>query len=353
MIDKKTLKKIDKKDMFGVLYDFPFQVCNAVDIAEKINADKLRKYSLSNIIINGLGGSAIGGDLLRSYTAGVMKIPVNVNRNYSLPFYAGKNTLAVISSYSGNTEETISAFWDALKKGCKIICITSGGEVEKLAKKNKCMLIKIPGGLQPRCAVGYSFFTLLVLFEKAGFIPDQTEEINDVIINLEESLEDYTSTDFETNEAIIIAAEIKGKLPVIYSSVDIMDVVNLRWRGQISENAKILAYGNLYPEMNHNELVGWKLNEELLKKILVIFLKDKDDNERISLRMKITEKVYKKLADNVLSLTSDCKTRLGRIFDLIYLGDWVSYYLSIINEVDPTPVDAISALKKELDKVKF
>lgn len=350
MIQKKILKKYDKQNMYSVLYDFPLQVCDAVDIAKKIVVKKIKTEKINNIIINGLGGSAIGGDLIRSYTANEISVPVYINRNYTLPAFAKKDTLAIISSYSGNTEETVTAFKEALKRKCQIVCITSGGTVEKLAKKHGCLMVKIPGGLQPRCALGYSFFTLLILFSKLKFIGDKSGEINDVIINLEQALTEYTNFESEPNEALRIAAVLKDKLPVIYSSVDVLDIVNLRWRGQISENAKILAYGNLYPEMNHNELVGWKLNEDILKKIVVIYLEDVNDNNRIKMRMKITEKVYKKYASNILHLNSDCNTGLGRMFDLIYLGDWVSYYLAILNEVNPTPVDAISYLKKELEK---
>ncbi len=352
MIQKKILKKYDKQNMYGVLYDFPVQVCNAVDIAAKVKVNKIKTARINNIVINGLGGSAIGGDLLRSYTANEIKVPVYINRNYTLPAFAKKDTLAIISSYSGNTEETVAAFKEALARKCQILCITSGGTVEKMAKKNGCLVVKIPGGLQPRCALGYSFFTLLILFTKLKFTSDKSSEINDVIINLEQALTEYSTLEFNTNEALRIAAVLKDRLPVVYSSVDVMDVVNLRWRGQISENAKILAYGNLYPEMNHNELVGWKLNEDILKKTAVVFLEDKDDNKKIKMRMKITEKVYKKYASNILHLSSDCKSRLARIFDLIFLGDWVSYYLAILNGVNPTPVDAISYLKNELEKVK-
>jgi glucose/mannose-6-phosphate isomerase len=323
-----------------------------VDIANKVTVNKIKTARINNVIINGLGGSAIGGDLLRSYTASEIKVPIYINRNYTLPAFAKKDTLAIISSYSGNTEETVTAFKKALARKCQIVCITSGGTVEKIAKKNGCLLIKIPGGLQPRCALGYSFFTLLILFTKLKFISDNSSEINDVIINLEQALTEYTNVAFAENEALRIAAVLKDKLPIIYSSVDVLDIVNLRWRGQISENAKMLAYGNLFPEMNHNELVGWKLNEDILKKTVVVFLEDAKDNPRIKMRMKITDKVFKKYTSNILHLNSDCKTELARIFDLIYLGDWVSYYLAILNEVNPTPVDAISYLKKQLEKIK-
>jgi glucose/mannose-6-phosphate isomerase len=352
MIKSASLKRYDKQDMYRVLYDFPVQVCNAVDIANRVTVSKIKTARINNVIINGLGGSAIGGDLLRSYTASEIKVPIYINRNYTLPAFAKRDTLAIISSYSGNTEETVAAFKEALARKCQIVCITSGGTVEKIAKKNGCLLIKIPGGLQPRCALGYSFFTLLILFTKLKFISDKAEEINDVIINLEQALTEYTNVVFAENESLRMAAVLKDKLPIIYSSADVLDIVNLRWRGQISENAKMLAYGNLFPEMNHNELVGWKLNEDILKKTVVIFLEDENDNVRIKMRMKITEKVFKKYTSIILHLNSDCKTGLGRIFDLIYLGDWVSYYLAILNEVNPTPVDAISYLKKQLEKVK-
>lgn len=219
-----------------------------------------------------------------------------------------------------------------------------------MAKRHKTLLVKIPGGLQPRCALGYSFFSLLVLFSKLKFIKDKSKDITETLLVLEESLEELTDFSFDNNPALKLAAMLKDKLPVIYSSVDVLDVVNLRWRGQISENAKILCYGNLYPEMNHNELVGWELNRDILNKINVIFLEDPSDNPRIKMRMKITERILKRHAANIIHLSSDCKSRLARIFDLIYLGDWVSYYLAILNNVNPTPVNAISFLKKELDK---
>jgi len=350
-MEKRLIKKIDKNNMFDVLKAFPLQVKDALKIAGKYNLKNFNRKGIKNVIISGLGGSAIGGDLFRSYTQYEMKIPVSINRNYTLSKFADSNTLVVISSYSGNTEETISAYRQAMETKCRIICITSGGEIKKLAQKNKHNCIIIPGGLQPRCALGYSFFTLLVLFTKLGFIKDKQEEIKETIKIIEEGKDEYTILNSEKNLAMQIAIDLKGKLPIVYSSTDLMDVVNLRWRGQISENAKMLAYGNFYPEMNHNELVGWKLNEDILKKIIVIFLKDNKDNERIKLRMKITADIYKKYANNIITLESNGEGKLSRIFDLIYLGDWISYYLAILNEVNPTPVDVISYLKNKLEKI--
>jgi len=350
-MEKKLIRKFDRENMFDVLKGFPSQVKEALKIAGKYNLKGFKAKGINNIIISGLGGSAIGGDLFRSYTQYEIKIPVTVNRNYTLPSFAGKDTLVVISSYSGNTEETVAAYKQAVKAKCKIICVTSGGEIKKLAKKNKHNCIIIPGGLQPRCALGYSFFTLLTVFIKLGLIKERKDEIKETLKILEEGRDEFVNLNPENNVALKVAVEIKGKLPVVYSSVDILDVVNLRWRGQISENAKILAYGNVYPEMNHNELVGWKLNEDILKKTVVIFLKDPDDNERVKLRMNITLDEIKEYANNIVTLESNGSAKLARIFDLVYLGDWVSFYLAILNEVNPTPVKAISYLKNELEKI--
>ena len=234
MMEKKLIRKYDKSKMFDVLKDFHLQVKDAIGIAGKFNLENFNARGIKNIIITGLGGSAIGGDLFRSYTQYEMKIPVSINRNYTLPEFAGSNTLVIISSYSGNTEETISAYKQAIETKCRIICITSGGEIKKIAAKNRHKCIVIPGGLQPRCALGYSFFTLLTIFIKLGFIIDRKDDILEAVNFIEKGKDEYTTLDSQKNLALQIAIEIKGKLPVVYSSADLMDIVNLRWRGQIS-----------------------------------------------------------------------------------------------------------------------
>lgn len=342
------MTEIDTSNMYDILKNFHSQISEAVEIGKSSEFFSFDKYGIKNIIINGLGGSAIGGDLIRSYTHYNSTVPVYINRNYHLPGFAGKDTLSVISSYSGNTEETISAYKESKNKECRIICVSSGGKVEKMALEHKDRFIKIPGGLQPRCALGYSFFVLLTVLSEFPFLSLENGNIKNIIENIKRDSKIYSLFDPEKNKAIKIAGQLYNKLPVIYSSNDILDVVNLRWRGQISENAKQLAYGNVYPEMNHNELVGWEKNRDILNKIIVVFLKDIDDNERIKMRMEITEEIYKKHASDVISVSGEGETRLERIFNLIYLGDWVSYHLALLNKVDPTPVDAITYLKEKL-----
>jgi glucose/mannose-6-phosphate isomerase len=346
-MNKEKITAIDKQNLFKVIKDFPRQVEDAVKNASGFSNAGFKKDDIKNIIVTGLGGSAIGGDFVRSYLANELTVPFNVNRGYELPEYAGSNTFVIISSYSGNTEETISAYKDALRKKCRVACITSNGEIEKMAKDNGHPYIKLPPGYQPRAALGYSFFSTLAVMENSGFCSDKKEETQAAISMLQLRSDEYSNYENE-NKAMEIAGKLKENLAVIYSSAELLEPVNLRWRGQIEENAKVLAYGNFYPEMNHNELVGWKLNGEIMKKIVVIFLKDKDDNERVKLRMDITKEIYSKYAGEIIELESASGSRLERLFSLTYLGDWVSYYLAILNEVDPAPVEVIDYLKKKL-----
>jgi glucose/mannose-6-phosphate isomerase len=346
MINKKDIELYDNSNMFEVLENFGNQIEEACTIGNSASVDE--SYSnIKNIIICGMGGSAIGGDLLRSTLQYEIKIPIFVNRNYRLPSFADENTLVIGSSYSGNTEETLSAYSKAKEKGCRIICISSGGNLSLLAENENRILIKVPKGYQPRCALAYSFFPLIILINKAGFCSDKTNEITNVILRVKKRSEEYTKIN-DSNPAIKIAGHIQGKFPVIYSSTDLLDIANLRWRCQINENAKSLAFGNLLPEMNHNEIVGWQENPELLKKIAIISLEDKENLAPIKKRQDITLDIISPLADMLIKIEGEGTSLLERIFDLIYLGDWVSFYLAILNKVDPTPVEKINYLKSKL-----
>lgn len=348
---QELINKHDPKGMRDLILNFPKQSQEAVTIGEaatiKLNTSKIR-----NIVITGLGGSAIGGDLLRAYLADKCDVPVIVNRHYYFPEYVGKNSLVIISSYSGNTEETTSAYRDAIKRKSKIFCITSGGEVERIAKKYKHPYIKIPGGLPPRAALGYSFFPTLIALSKLGFIKNQKKEITETLALLNTLSARYSDHNSPDNRALNLAKTLHGKLPLIYSGADKFDTVNVRWRGQITENAKTLAFGHVFPELNHNEIVGWEVLTDLMKKIHVVILRDNDDYKRIQLRMDVSKGIIGGLADGITEVYSEGKSLLTRTFSLLYLADWVSFYLAMLNRVDPSPVKKIDFLKEELGKVK-
>jgi glucose/mannose-6-phosphate isomerase len=346
MLNEKDIKRCDNSNMFEVLVNFNKQITEAVTIGNNITIKE--NYSdVKNIVICGMGGSAIGGDLLRSVLQYEIKLPVYINRNYRLPAFADGNTLVIASSYSGNTEETLSAYVEAKEKGCKIICISSGGNLSLLAENEGRLLIKVPRGYQPRCAIAYSFFPLLILMYKLGFVTDKSNDIEKIISRMKSRSSEYIVLN-EHNPAIKIAQYLQGKYPVIYSSSDLLDIANLRWRGQINENAKSLAFGSLLPEMNHNEILGWQENPELMKKLVIISLEDKDDHPQIKKRQKIMFSLISSFANMLVELEGDGENHLERLFDLIHLGDWVSFYLAILYKVDPTPVEKINYLKSKL-----
>ncbi len=341
---------IDISNMYGLIKKFPNQVEEAIAIG---NAAKVRLNvgTVENIVLCGLGGSAIGGDLLKSYLAAELSVPFAVNRHYVLPGFVGKNSLVIISSYSGNTEETTTAFKEAVKRRAKTLCISSGGAVTKLAKKKRIPLITIPGGLPPRAALGYSFFPLLIALGKLGLIKNKSREIKETLALLKDKSDVYGSPDPASNKAFQLAEQLRGRLGVVYSSTERFDAVATRWRGQIAENGKSLMFGHVLPEMNHNELVGWKVLAEQMREMQVMFLRDKDDYARVKVRMDVTKGVIAEHTQHVTEVWSEGTSLLARMFSLVYLGDWVSYYLAILHGVDPTPVKVIDYLKGELSKV--
>ena len=335
--------------MYSWISDFPLQVEEAVHIARNARLS-VRSKGIKAIVVTGMGGSAIGGDLIRSYLSADLKIPLIVNRSYVLPRFVGPDTLVVVSSYSGNTEETLSAYRDAIRRKANVLCITTGGEVERLAHKHRHSCIKVPPGLQPRAALGYSFFPLLVALARTGFIKSQQRDLRETISGLKFRSHIYRNPESPANLPLKIAQRLLGKLPVVYSAFEHLDAVNIRWRGQISENAKHLAFGNVLPEMNHNEIVGWKVDRALMKQMSVIFLLDRGTHPRVRLREEITKKIVKSYASNVQEVSSEGRSLLARIMSLVYFGDWVSYYLAILTKQNPTPVTVIDYLKNELGK---
>lgn len=342
---------IDASNMYGLIKKFPGQVTEAVAIGNQFTSRKFKTREIQQIVLCGLGGSAIGGDLLKSYLADELAVPFIVNRNYTLPRFVGRRTLVIISSYSGNTEETNAAHREASKRRAKILCISSNGAVEKLAKAKRTPLIRIPGGLPPRAALGYSFFPLLITLSKLGFVKNKARDIRETIQLLEEKSAAFGNPDPSNNPAVRIAEQLRKRLGVVYSSTERFDAVNTRWRGQIAENGKSLLFGHVLPEMNHNELVGWRTLVDQMREMQVLFLRDKGDHKRIQHRMDITKSIINDHTSHITEVWSEGNSLLARIFSLVYLGDWVSYYLAILHGYDPSPVEVIDQLKNKLAKV--
>jgi len=349
--DISEVKKIDQNGMYDLIYEFPYQFEDALNITERAKLPNWGTNQIKNIVVAGLGGSAIGGDLVRSYLAEKLNIPFFICRNYTLPNFVDESTLVFISSYSGNTEETLSAYDDAQKRRAKILTLSSGGKVKEKSLQNKITWVNIPKGFQPRAALGYSFVPILVMLERLGFVHGEKDQIR----KTKEFLSSNRSKcgmelPVEENPAKRIALELHKKLPIIYASTDHFDAVSTRWKGQICENAKMLAFNNVFPEFNHNELVGWKILSEYRDDLIVVILKDRDDHPRIKTRMEIVKGIIEKENVKAVVVESCGETLLSRIFSLIQLGDFASFYLSILNGEDPTPVKVIDFLKDELAK---
>ena len=351
--DMKFIQKYDKSGMLETLESFPGQCARAKKIGLDFDPPDSFKGRYKNIVCTGMGGSAIGADIARSYVADEAKAPLIVNRNYSLPNFVDRESIVIAASYSGNTEETLSAYKDAKKKNARIIAITSGGDLKAMADKDGFPVLLIPGGLQPRCAVGYSFFPLLITLSKLGLVPDKSKEINGAIKTMEYIRDNKIGQKVPqaNNYAKKIAKEIHLKYPVIYGSADHIDSVVTRWRGQLSENAKTISSGHLFPEMNHNEIVGWQYPKNTLKDFTVILLRDIADHPRVSRRIDITADILKDEGIKVIEVNSTGDDLLGRIFSLIYIGDFVSFYLAVLNRTDPTPVKRIAYLKDRLARI--
>ena len=348
--DIEVIRELDPGNMYNSIFDMPEQMDEAFKIAGRweISADQFAE--VGNIIVIGMGGSAIGGDLLRTLLSSQLLIPFHVCRHYRLPEYVDDESLVIVSSYSGNTEETLSAFEDALDRKAMIAGITTGGMLEETARLNEVPYLKIPPGLQPRAALGYSLVPIMVFLEKIGLIESVADQLARTIKRLMIQREKYIESESsETNTAKMLAEMMHEKMPIIYGGPTLTDVVAMRWKGQICENSKNMAFANQYAEFNHNELVGY--NELIARHkdhLMVVQLRDKDDHPKITRRMEIVAAIIRKLGVEVVEIDSVGELPLERIFSLIQLGDFVSYYLAILNGVDPTPVEAIETLKEEL-----
>ncbi len=347
-ITRDLITKVDSDDMWGLMCDFPNHWKEVMKLTEDIELS-VDSEKVKNICFAGMGGSAIGADLTRAYSLKSCPYPVQVNRHYEVPNYINENSLFIACSFSGNTEETLSALGSALEEGAQIIAVTSGGRIKKLAIEHGFDYVQIPGGMPPRAALAYSFVPLFRIFQTLGYLDEDDHVLEETYRLLKEGVSKYQ--DFSDNDALALAEELNGSLPLIYSDALMMEPVNLRWRGQIEENAKMLVYGNLIPEMNHNEIVGWEHLAHLAGRLSVVILQDKEDNPRVKKRMEIVKELVMDQALSVIEISTIGKTRLERLFSLVQLADWVSMYLALLNEIDPTPITKIDILKSKLAEV--
>ncbi|TAF65150.1 MAG: bifunctional phosphoglucose/phosphomannose isomerase [Cytophagales bacterium] len=331
--------------MYELIEQFPLQLKKAIDIGKNYQALPL-KNTIENIVIAGMGGSGIGGNLVQQWVYNHAKIPIFSAKTYTLPAFVGAKTLFIASSFSGSTEETLEALQIAENKGAQIAIISSGGTAIERAQAKKYPHIQIPQEApSPRAFIGYSFVQIMYLLYHQGFIGNYFEQ------PLQEATQLIANKQVQIKaKAEEIAQFLYQKEPIIYSATE-QEAVVLRLQQQINENAKQLCHYNTLPEMNHNELVGWGLAEQNYQHKAIITVRSQFEVPRVTKRFEISKPIWETKNPNCLEINPIGNTLIEEHIYLIHLFDWTSYYLALLNQVDPFPVEVINHLKNELAKV--
>jgi glucose/mannose-6-phosphate isomerase len=340
-------QQLDPSGMLQHLHEFPKQ-CQ-LTWRNALKFDLPREYArVDKAIILGMGGSAIGGELLRRLTLLEHRLPTWVHRGYDSPPFLNKNTLLIASSYSGNTEETLSSFAESLKIPCKKLALTRGGKLKELAEKEGIPIFLIDYQAPPRAAFPHSFISLLGIFHKLGLLEDKSADLEEAMQVLNRlSTELAESTPLASNPAKQLATKLSGKLAVIYGAGILSEVVQ-RWKTQLNENSKAWAFYEVFPELNHNAVVGYQFPPEMSERILVVLLHSSLLHPRISIRYRLTVEILTKAGVSYELVEAMGESPLAQMMSLVLLGDYVSFYLATLNSIDPTPVASIDYLKSRL-----
>jgi len=350
MVDLDNLQiyqQFDTSGMLNHLHEFPEQCQKAWERVAKF--DLPQGYTRPNkVIILGMGGSAIGGDIARRLALAESKVAVEVNRDYKLSLSVDENTLIIASSYSGNTEETLSAFTGALKTPAKKLVLTTGGKLKELAEKEHIPVFVIDYQAPPRAAFPHSFFPLVGIFQKLGLLKDKSVDLAETLQVLTKLSADFTeNTPLVSNPAKQLAAKLRGRIGVIYGA-EILSEVAQRWKTQLNENSKIWAFSELFSELNHNAVEGYALPPQAKERIFVVLLHSASLHPRILLRYEATAKLLDKSGINHAFVEAIGKSTLAQMMSLVLFGDYISFYLAMLNSVDPTPVERINFVKDYL-----
>jgi len=335
--------RYDNQGMIEVIDRFGSQCAEAIERGNGFTLPEMGR--IDKVIVCGMGGSAMAGDIARRFS----RVPLSVNRSYTLPAFVDRQTLLVAISYSGNTAETLSSFTQGLETGASVLAISSGGKLEEISKTHGIPFLKIPTGYQPRAAMGHLALPLLVVLSKLGLL-NETGSWEALLQGLDQVRDRCTfSVPAAENPAKRLAHTLSGRVPVIYGTVDNTDLVAMRFKTQINENAKQPAFWNVFPELNHNEILAL-VRSDLLANQYILLLQNDYDLKENRVRMEIVTGLFEKNNVPFTVLGAEGKSELAQVLSQIYFGDYVSYYLALLNEVDPTPVTLIEEFKKELSK---
>lgn len=346
-----AIRRIDRSDMLGRVSRLAEESRQGWTWGREWEVPA-RWAASKELLVLGMGGSAIGGEFLLNLLAEKISRPIHVNRTYTLPAWVRKGTLVLASSYSGNTEETLSACAQAYEKGCRIFAVTSGGALARWARRRGLPVLLIPQGLPPRTALGFLAFVPLGALARFGWVGKETLGVEKACRNLERFVEFSLGPGVPTatNPAKKMARQIQGRLPILYGAAGGFEALTYRWRTQLEENAKTLAFHHLFPEATHNEISGWDQPRAVVGQSAAIFLKDPAIHPRTLRRMDFTAALIRRQRARVMEVAVSGGSVLERMLKLIALGDFVSVYLGLLYGADPTPVHRVEALKKFMKK---
>ena len=345
--DHSKFSEIDTQDMLSEIDGLPRQLESAWDLGTKSSLPDWE--GIRYLIVTGMGGSAIGADLVGAYVAPTSSVPLITLRNYGLPAWAqGPETLVIASSHSGNTEETLSSFESAFDKGCRVLAVTTGGKLAQRAENNGVALWRFDHQGQPRAAVGYSFGLLLAALHQLDLIPNPENDIHKAVSAMRAQQESLKAeSPIAKNPAKRMAGQLYGRWVAVLGA-DILEPVARRWKGQISEVAKAWGQFEFLPESDHNTLAGLYNPEDVLQNTFVLFLRATSYHPRNQLRTELTKKAFMLEGLNTDFVDAQGDRPLAHLWTSLHFGDYTAYYLAMSYGVDPTPVEAIESFKKEM-----
>jgi len=343
--DLTKIREVDKENMLSFCINAPKLYKEAAEKAQEI----IVKYSKpQRIIVAGMGGSAIAGELAKDWARDIIPVPMEVCRDYKLPAYANEETLIIVASYSGETEETLSCLLNAMRKSCKIFCISSNGILLKTASRLNVQTIKIPEGIPPRAALPYMLMSILWILEKLRLVSNIQSEVHEAISVLEQVCnENSPQIPVEENPSKSLAMKINGKIPVIYG-FGFYSSVAQRFKQQFNENSKVPAFWNSFPELNHNEIVGWEKTADIVGIFSTVILRDKSEPLEVRSHIEATKEILADRGVEIHEIWSLGTERLAKMLSTILIGDFASIYLAILRGVNPTPIETISRIKRVL-----
>jgi glucose/mannose-6-phosphate isomerase len=344
--DERTLRGADPAGMLEAVGSLPRQCREGYELGRSA-PDLPSAEGVANVAFCGMGGSAVAGDVLRVLAASRLGAPVQVIRSPELPEWCQPHTLLVVSSYSGDTSEAVSCLDEAIRRGCRVVAVTSGGEVARRTEELGLGGVLVPGGLQPRAAVGLLTLGTLGALEAAGLLPSVGADLDECVRELD-VLVDQLAPGVPTtiNLAKQVAEAVGESVPVVWGADGLGAVAAVRWKTQMNENAKIPAFASALPELDHNEVVGW--SQDRGHGYLVVALRHEGEHPDVGARFELSTRIAEEAGARTLEVWARGRSALARLFSLVAVGDFASTYLGIARGVDPTPVDAIARLKAAL-----